>query len=625
MPLLPLTRRSAFAVRFFLCTLIVAAGFAAPAIAQNAADLAVVEDEITVGASLIDVEKDRTGSTVTVIDRDEIERRNQPTVLELLRTVPGLEVNQSGGPGKISSVFIRGGNSSHTLVLVDGVRMNNNTTGALDFADLTAVNIEKIEIIRGPQGVLHGSEAVSGVISVTTRRGDGETSGFVRGSAGTENYTRFAAGVRGGDERLHYSLSAARVDTDGISAASEANGNTEDDPWENLTVSGQVGGAFWGDGEVNLALRYIDGETGIDGFSFGVGPVDDLNALQTREYFSGALSFEKPVTDRWTQTLTVSTISDDLAGIDPDNPFGNFEIESETFSVVTQANIELNPSNSLSVGYRVEERDGASVGSYDESLDLDSLFAEYRWSPNDRVDLSLGVRNDDHTFFGDETTYRVSLSARLGEVARLHGSFGTGFKAPTLSELFFPGFGNLDLAPETSEAFDLGVEFQFADGDVVLDVTYFDSEFEDLILFTFPGGFVNVAEATSEGVELTLAWKLSDGVHLRASHTYNDTEDLSTGLQLARRPEGRTTFGLDFEIDERWSGSATAIAVNDRIDTTTLEMDDYVRFDLSVAYRATERLRPFVRFENLFDEDYSEIPGFTSPGFTAVGGLHVDF
>ncbi|MEO1367524.1 MAG: TonB-dependent receptor, partial [Acidobacteriota bacterium] len=555
--------------------------------------------------------------------RDEIERRNQPTVLELLRTVPGLAMAQNGGPGKTASVFIRGGNSSHTLVLIDGVRVNNNTTGALDFADLTAVNVEKIEIIRGPQGVLHGSEAVSGVVSITTRRGAGDASGWVRASAGTEDYTRFAAGVRGGNERFDYSIGAARVDTDGVSAASEANGNTEADPWENFTVNGQLGGAFWGDGRVDLTLRYTDAETGIDGFVFGIGPADDLNALQTRELFSGALTVSKPVTDRWTQTLGVSSATEDLAGIDPDNPFGNFTIESETLSVVTQADIEINAGNAISLGYRTEERD--AVSSFDESLDIDSLFGEYRWSPSERVNVSVGVRNDDHTFFGDETTYRLSLSARLSEAARLHGSFGTGFKAPTLSELFFPSFGNLDLDPETSEAFDLGVELRFADGDAVLDVTYFDTEFEDLILFTFPAGFVNVAEATSEGVELSLDWAINDAVKLRASHTYNDTEDLSTGLQLARRPEQRTTFGLDVDIDERWSGALIGIAVNDRIDSTTEEMDDYVRFDLSVAYQATERLRPFVRIENLFDEDYSEIPGFTSPGFTAVGGLHVDF
>ncbi|MEO1088216.1 MAG: TonB-dependent receptor plug domain-containing protein, partial [Acidobacteriota bacterium] len=211
-------RGSAFAVRLSLLAFSAAAlSSAIPAHAQGDDDLAVVEDEITVGASLVDIAKDRAGSTVTVIDRDEIERRNQPTVLELLRTVPGVAMAQNGGPGKTSSVFIRGGNSSHTLVLIDGVRMNNNTTGALDFSDLTAVNIEKIEVIRGPQGVLHGSEAVSGVVSITTRRGAGDAAGWVRASAGTENYTRFAVGIDAG---------GADAVVEALVAAADAGGET---------------------------------------------------------------------------------------------------------------------------------------------------------------------------------------------------------------------------------------------------------------------------------------------------------------------------------------------------------------------------------------------------------------
>ena len=162
-------------------------------------------------------------------------------------------------------------------------------------------------------------------------------------------------------------------------------------------------------------------------------------------------------------------------------------------------------------------------------------------------------------------------------------------------------------------------------GALVLDLTYFDMAFEELILFTFPGGFVNIAEATSEGVELTLDWKISDAYSLRASHTYNDTEDLSTGAALARRPESRTTFGFDFDLGERLRGAVTAISVSDRIGTDGSDMDDYVRFDLALDYRVSERLRPFARLENLFDEDYSEVTGYTSPGFTAIGGLRVDF
>lgn len=612
------------------CTFIAlfAAVAASPARSQStssATDPATtVDEEIVVSASLTEIPQRRSGSSVTVLGRDEIERRHKTTVLELLRTIPGLEVAANGGPGKTASVFIRGGNSAHTLVLVDGVRVNGNSTGAFDFSDLTADNLERIEVLRGPQGVLYGSEAVAGVVSIVTRRGSGPAKAWIRGAVGSDDYSEFGAGVSGGLQHLDYNLSVSSIDTDGVSAASESAGNTEADPWQNLTVSGRLGTDFWDDGRLDVALRYIDGETDLDGFTFGVGPTDDLNALQERSLFAGSLILSKPFNDLWTQKLIISNSQDDLVGKDPDNFFSNFEITSDTSSVLTQADLTLSESASLSLGYRFEQRDAATIGSFDESVDVNSFFGESLWSWGERFDLSLGLRHDDHSVFGNETTYRLAMSAGLGGGVRLHGSAGSGFKAPTFNDLYFPGFGNLGLAPETSEGFDVGFEWSLAEDRWVIDVTYFDTDFDDLILFTFPGGFVNVAEATSSGVELTLGWRPSEHFSLSASHTYNDTEDLATGLQLARRPESRSTLTASFDVIEKLRGSLTVIAVSDRIDSDGAVMDDYERLDLSLDYRLTERWHPFLRLENLLDSDYAEIPGFTTPGATAAVGVQLN-
>lgn len=601
---------------------------ALPVLGQDANDdlpSTTAYEEIVVSASLTELPRHRTGNTVTVLDRDEIERRNKTTVLELLRTVPGLEVAQTGGPGKTTSVFIRGGNSSHTLVLVDGVRVNGNTTGAYDFSDLTADNLERIEVLRGPQGVLYGSEAVTGVVSIVTRKGDGPPQAWLRGALGTEDYSQFEAGVRGGQGGVDYSFSASQLSTDGVSAASEANGNDEDDPWENLNVSGRLGADVWQDGRLDLALRYTESENDVDGFSFGVGPVDDLNATQDRTLFTGSLTLSKPLTEAWTQKLVLSHSRDDVLGEDPDDFFSNFEILSRTSSILTQANLSWSENHTLSLGYSHEERDAENIGSFDESVELDAFFGESLWTWGEALDLSLGLRHDDHSVFGSETTYRVAFSAGLGQVARLHGSAGSGFKAPTFNDLYFPGFGNLNLRPETSEGFDVGIEFQGDDNRWTVDVTYFDTDFEDLILFTFPGGFVNVAEATSSGVELTLGWRASDRVSFNASHTYNETEDLASGQQLARRPEQRSTLNLSFDATSKLRGSLTVIAVQDRIDSDGSEMDDYERVDLSLDYQLNTRWRPFLRLENLLDSDFAEIPGYTSPGATVAAGIHFGF
>ncbi|MEM7586248.1 MAG: TonB-dependent receptor, partial [Acidobacteriota bacterium] len=441
--------------------------------------------------------------------------------------------------------------------------------------------------------------------------------------AGSDNLSRLRAGVRGSSGNWDYTLAVADLQTDGVSAASEAAGNTEDDPWENLTVSGRFGRSFLEDGRVDLAVRYTDGDNDIDGFTFGVGPSDDLNSEQARETVTAGLTVTAPIRSWWTQTFYVGAGSDELIGTDPDDFFSNFDITSETGEISTQAELALSDNDTLTVGYRVEKREAENVGSFTESLYLRSFFAENQWSLQDRHHFTVSLRHDDHSVFGSETTYRVTSSLKLAENTRFHGSFGTGFKAPTFNDLYFPGFGNPDLAPETSEGFDLGLEQTLLDGRLTLDLTYFDNDFEDLILFTFPAGFVNVATATSEGFEFSARWEPTDQVLLQASHTYNETEDGDTGLQLARRPEHRSAFYLAFDATDRLRGTASLIMVRDRIDSDGSDADDYERLDLSLDYRATRLLKPYLRLENVLDEDYSEVPGFTSPGFTAAVGLSV--
>ena len=607
---------------------------AQPLSAQSAEDAAreaeeaappqvAISEEIVVSANRVETPASEVGSAVTIISREEIERRHQTSVLELLRTVPGLEVAQTGGPGKVASVFIRGGNSSHTLVLVDGVRVNSNTSGDFSFSDLTADNVERIEVLRGPQSGLYGSEAVTGVVSITTRRGAGPARTWVGGEVGTDNLSRLRAGVSGGTEQWDYSVAIQNVRTDGISAASEATGNTEDDPWENLTASGRFGIAFLEDGRVDLAVRYVDGDTDVDGFTFGVGPTDDLNARQKREMLTTGLTVSKPFASWWNQTFYVGAGRDELIGEDPDNFFSNFEIVSTTSEFLTQSELALSQNDTLTVGYRVEKREGDNVGSFDESLYQRSFFAQNLWSWRDRHHVTVSVRNDDHSKFGDETSYRFTGSLLFGAGSRVHGTFGTGFRAPTFNDFFFPGFGNPNLRPETSEGLDLGIEQTFLGGKMKVDLTLFDNEFEDLILFTFPAGFVNVAEATTEGFELTGRWEPTEKLLLQASHTFTETEDLSTGQPLARRPEHRSTFYAAFEPVARLRSTASLVVVRDRIDSDGSKMDDYERVDLSLDYRATKLLRPYLRVENLLDKEYSEIPGYTSPGLTAAIGIDI--
>lgn len=571
-----------------------------------------LSEEITVTANREAVPVDEVGSSVTVITAEEIERRGPVTVADLLRTVPGLEITQAGGAGKATGARLRGGEGAQVLVLIDGVRVNGATDGGFDFAHLLTDNFERVEVLRGPQAT-YGSEALSGVISLTTRKGRGFDVNLLA-EAGSREHERYAGSLSGSVGSFDYSLSTTDVSTDTVSQIS---GGEEPDPYDNATTSGRFGLALGDDGRLDLAVRSYEGDVALDGFG-----VEDLNAGAVTDGELVALGVEKQLLPGWRQRLRVSESTTDLLGSDPDTFFNNYDIRSELTLIEAQADVTVAEEATLNLGYAHEDRDGLNVGSFDESAQLDSWFAQAQWSPAERVHLTGAVRRDDHSVFGDETTFRVTGTAAFAEGrTRVHASAGTAFRAPNFNELFFPFSGDPDLRPETSEGFDLGVSQSFLANRLTVDLTYFDLEFEDLIQFdlaTFLFG--NVAQASSSGVELVARYRHRD-LSLTFSHTYNETEDRATGRPLPRRPEHRSTFVALFTPLPKLDVAAQVFSVNDRIDSTGLAMDDYTRVDLNLRYEVLPWLTPFVRAENAADEDYEEVPGFTTPGSTFIVGV----
>ena len=610
---------------------------------------ATVREEIVVSAQAAEVPRRRVGSSVAVLGREEIEARRATSVAELLRTVPGVEVARTGPPGGNTSVFLRGGNSSHTLVLVDGVRVNSPAVGAYDFSSLSTDDVERIEVVRGPQSALYGSEAMGGVISVHTRRGtrDG-LEGGASAEVGTEESRRFATSWRGGGDRADWSFAASHRAFDGVSSASEAAGNDEEDPFSNTTAAGLLGFAFGGDGRGEVSVRYLDSDTGLDGFAFGVGPVDDPNYELDRQAVYANLRFEKPVTDRWTQHLRVGTAREDLAATDPDNPFQAFTTDTVVTDAVLRSDLVLlgdpggdlggatigTTTDTLSLGAGWEERRGEAAGSFDETVEVTSAFAENRFAWRDRLFLTTGVRHDDHSAFGSETTWRGTASWLVGDARngdartggapgggiRIHGSYGTGFKAPTFNELYFPGFGNPALAAETSEGWDLGVEFG-GSGTTgtnrawTADVTWFDNDYENLIGFDFTTfRAANISAARARGVESWLSLPLAAGIDTRWSYTWTESEDLATGDPLPRRPEHRASVTALWDPAGAWDASAALVAVADRVDSDGSELDDYQRLDLTAGYAVSDPLTVYLKVDNALDDDSAEIAGYTTPG-----------
>lgn len=599
---------------------------AAPLLAQPAVPVSPlhVGEDIVVTANAAPTEATAVGSSVTVLTREEIAARGTASVVELLRAVPGLEVVQGGGPGSAASVFLRGANSSHTLVLVDGVRVNTATTGAVDFADLRADEVERIEVLRGPQSSLYGSEAMGGVISIITRRGGRRPGAAVSGERGSLGLGRWRAGAHGGGPALDWQVSAGSERWDGVSVASERAGNRERDPYRNSSGAAVLGLRIGEGSRLQASWRGQDATAALDGFTWGVGPTDDPDFEQTRRAQVAALSLEARVSPRWRQLVRAGVYDERLRGRDPDTAFNRYDISNRNLDLLAQSDLQLGPHHVLSLGASAERRAGEVAGGFDARADVRSLFAASQWSWDGSGALTAAVRHDDHSVFGGATTYRATGVLGLGANARLHASWGTGFKAPTFNDLYYPFYGNPDLKAEASRGWDAGLAWDDPSGLVSADLTAFASRYDHLIAFSWTT-FVaeNIARAEARGWEAAVGLKTGARVRWRASYTRTESEDLDSRTPLPRRPRHRGSLAVTLGGDGPLTGSATYWLVRDRVDSDGAPMDDYDRLDVAAQLRLATWLDATARVENALDGDYEELRGYTTPGRTVAVGVVV--
>jgi vitamin B12 transporter len=607
--------------------------------------------EIVVTATRIETPSREVGSSVTVITNQQIEERQDTTVLEVLRTVPALDVVRSGGPGGQTSVFIRGAKSEHTLVLIDGIEMNDpmEPGHSYDFANLTTDNIERIEIIRGPQSTLYGSDAIGGVINIITKRGKGRPSGFASAEAGSFNTFREKAGTSGGNKWADYSLGISRWDTDGISAANEKDGNHEKDGYENTSISTKLGVKPTEDFEADFVLRYIDTEADIDNYG-GVGGDDPNNKADSEQLFLRTQAQLYLFDGLWEQKLGFSLTDldrDYRNDTDADHPadLSRDSYDGQTLKFDWQHNLYLHETNTLTLGVENEKEKGES-----------DYYSESAWGPytstfekktarttgyylQDQVKLwdswftTLGVRLDDHSRFGSETTYRIASAYLIRQTGtKLKGTYGTGFKAPSLFQLYSQ-YGDKDLDPEESTGWDIGVEQSLFDKKLILGATYFSNEFDELIEFeSGTSKYINVAEAEARGVEVFVSVRPIDDLTFLASYTYTDTEDEETGRNLLRRAKNKFGFDVNYRFIGKGNVNLGLVYVGKRDDNDystwpakRVELDDYVLVNLAASYDITKNIQIFGRAENLLDEDYEEVKGFGMPEISAYAGVKLLF
>lgn len=615
-------------------------------------------EPMVVTATRVETPISEVGSSVTLIPRAEIERRQAVHLLDVLRGVPGLDVVRQGGAGQQASVFLRGANSGHTLVLVDGIEVNDpsNPSRAFDFAAMPVENIERIEIVRGPGSTLYGSDAMGGVINIITRRGAGQPKVSLSAEGGSYETHQEKFSLRGGTEMVNYSVAATWLNSAGISAAGEKYGNSERDGYERKSLSSRFGLTPNEVLDIDIFYRYLDAEADLDAFAGTFGD-DPNNTLNSRSDYFRAQAQLALFDGFWQQTLGVSLTDYDRSNddkADADRPLDTVKAryDSQFSKLDWQHNFNLSQANTLTFGAEYEEETAegsffstSSFGSFASEIEKATVrttgyYLQDQARFNDNLVVTAGARLDDHSRFGSEETWRLTASYRFPSTGtRFRGSYGTAFKAPTLSQLFEVttyGSGNPDLAPEKSRGWDFGVEQTLLEQRIQLGATWFHNRFDNLIsnrynVATGKFEWLNIDDARTRGLELTLEVQPVDSVSIAAGYTYTDTEDRATGQELLRRPSDKYNLNVNYRPLEQAELTLELLHVGKREDfdseppfaVTTLSA--YTVVNLMGAYSFSEALRLTGRIENLLDEKYEEVSGYGTPGIAGYVGASLSF
>ena len=580
--------------------------------------------EVVVTASRWEEPVESVPQDVTIITRADIEKKGVPFVVDLLRFQPDLQVVQNGGPGTVATLLMRGGESDQVLVLVDGFKFNNPTTGSADLSSLLTTDIERIEIIKGPQSTLYGSEAIAGVVNIITKKGAGKLKADLSVEGGSFNTVKTSGTISGGTDRTNYRLSATFFDTDGIPIAkngSVPNGDT------NKSVSARIGANPTDNSSVELNLRYGTDKTHLDNYISGVGPVDTLNYVQNHENYLVAVTGKIFPFEKYEQSLTLSYLQDNLNATDPVTAYNNYRIHTTTELLDWQHTLDLRPLT-ITGGFAYRYEAANNEGSFDNSIDNKAGYLNAKLGLfNDTLILNAGLRDDAHSTFGNALTYRTGLLYDLKPLEiRFKANLGTGFRAPSLNELYYPYYGNPDLKPEKSTGYDVGVEKDFFGKKLVIDATWFWQRYHNLIQ-TDPNTFtaVNIGNALTEGVEIKASALLTDNLKLNAGYTWLDAVDKDTGASLSLRPRNKVTSSIEYTL-----AKLTVIGefqyVSRRFDSSlNQDISSYSLVNLKGSYLLLKNLSLFVRIDNLFNKSYEEAAGYGTPGISAFGGVKVSF
>lgn len=610
------------AMRTIFLTTAALAAFSTPALAQE--DQIDALSEVIVTAARLPALALETPGARVVTERD-IARRGAVFAADILTDVPGLSVVRSGAFGGVAQVRIRGATPGKTLVLVDGVPVNDpaEIAGAFDFSGLELGDVERIEVLSGPQSSLWGSDAIGGVIAFSTRELDG-----LRAEAEAGSYDTVRGRLAGGVANDRYALGAwvSHFDTDGISAAEEEDGNPEADGFRSTTAGARGRLALGGDARLEAGARWTESDAEIDGFpapSFALADTDDT---QGSEQASGwvrlagrALGLDHQL------SLSGSTLD---RVTDSDFP-SRFKGDRRVVRWQADGRIDR---GAYAFGAEREDTSADLSSGLSDELGTTSVFALTNLDLTERMNVAGALRWDETDDFGSETTGRVSAAYRLGGGVVLSGAYGTGFKAPSISQAVcdfcFSASPFPRLRPETAEGGEAAIGWRSADGRVEGRATLYRLSVEDQIIYvfdpvTFDSIYVNIEETRTDGVELEGRAVLGGGFDLSLAYAWTDAVDRSDGSRLLRVPEhsGSATLGWS---GGRLSGALTVRAEGDQDDAGGVR-DGFFTANLNAAWAVTETIDLTARVENLADARYQQVLGYGEPGRSGYVGVRLRY
>jgi vitamin B12 transporter len=647
--------RTAFTVLAAASLLAAAPVFAAEALDQQAsapdvagrAGATAVEDVIvTANRSAQPIE--RVGASVAVLTQAAIEARQTTAVAELLAQTPGVSYSRNGGVGAANSLYVRGAEGHHTVVLIDGVKLNDpsSTQGGFNFGNLLVGDAARIEVLRGAQSTLWGSQAIGGVVNIVTTEPTEAFQGGLDAEAGARGTTYFRGGVGGANERLSWRLAASRYATDGFSAYATG---TEDDGYDNTGLSGRLNLKITDAVSLDLRSVWSSGRADFDAWN---GDSRDYGKTQELVAYAG-LNFDL-LDGRFRNRIGYAHTDTDRRNFNPDNKIQplTFDAEGQNRRWEYQGAFAVTETLNTTFGVEHEksEMKSRSLGDWNPNADygrgeaeLNSVYGQVQWTVLDGLTLTGGLRYDDHAQYGDHLLGQVAAAWSLNDGATvLRASWGQGFRAPGLYELYSE-YGSLDLQPEEADSWEIGVEQRLFDRAVV-SATYFQRDSDNEINYAnclpgdahpicsqpYGGYYQNIQKAETKGVELIGRLDVTERLRLNANYTWTDAKNAvgdHEGKRLRLRPEHMGnlaadydwTFGLNTGLSVRYVGETFNDLAN------AVKVDAFTLVDLRASYPIDDHLEVYGRIENAFDEEYQTVLGYGTAGRGVFGGVRVRF